>query len=265
MIAALRHRLAGPWHETESNGEWWLRFHAMMILGLIPREDAGVLLVEFMRRMSIAADDDLDDWLDGAWPALFANKPTTSLKPLRDLVTDRDCDWYIRICALEAVLGHAQNDGAEALEEALDWTAQLAADKRDGLVMRLGCAVELLDFPRERHRALLDRLAGRRDANGVVHFNGKDVADAYAAARDDPIGRRSRDDPWKFYAMESISERQQRWARESVDDDIDDDPVEDDVAGVSLPYGRDVPRIGRNDPCPCGSGKKYKKCCAAPH
>jgi len=21
------------------------------------------------------------------------------------------------------------------------------------------------------------------------------------------------------------------------------------------------PKIGRNDPCPCGSGKKYKKCC----
>jgi len=21
------------------------------------------------------------------------------------------------------------------------------------------------------------------------------------------------------------------------------------------------PRVGRNDPCPCGSGKKYKKCC----
>ncbi len=20
------------------------------------------------------------------------------------------------------------------------------------------------------------------------------------------------------------------------------------------------PRVGRNDPCPCGSGKKYKKC-----
>ncbi len=25
----------------------------------------------------------------------------------------------------------------------------------------------------------------------------------------------------------------------------------------------DGPRIGRNDPCPCGSGKKYKKCCGA--
>jgi len=24
---------------------------------------------------------------------------------------------------------------------------------------------------------------------------------------------------------------------------------------------RDVPRVGRNDPCPCGSGKKFKRCC----
>jgi len=28
------------------------------------------------------------------------------------------------------------------------------------------------------------------------------------------------------------------------------------------PVRHDTPRIGRNDPCPCGSGKKYKKCCA---
>jgi preprotein translocase subunit SecA len=26
---------------------------------------------------------------------------------------------------------------------------------------------------------------------------------------------------------------------------------------------RDQPKVGRNDPCPCGSGKKHKKCCAA--
>lgn len=29
------------------------------------------------------------------------------------------------------------------------------------------------------------------------------------------------------------------------------------------PYKRDAPRVGRNDPCPCGSGKKFKKCCGA--
>ena len=26
---------------------------------------------------------------------------------------------------------------------------------------------------------------------------------------------------------------------------------------------REGPKVGRNDPCPCGSGKKYKKCCGA--
>jgi preprotein translocase subunit SecA len=27
------------------------------------------------------------------------------------------------------------------------------------------------------------------------------------------------------------------------------------------PFKREEPKVGRNDPCPCGSGKKYKKCC----
>jgi len=28
-----------------------------------------------------------------------------------------------------------------------------------------------------------------------------------------------------------------------------------------LPVKREEPKVGRNEPCPCGSGKKYKKCC----
>jgi SEC-C motif domain protein len=36
--------------------------------------------------------------------------------------------------------------------------------------------------------------------------------------------------------------------------------VDGDVIGGKLVV-REGPRIGRNDPCPCGSGKKYKKCC----
>ena len=27
------------------------------------------------------------------------------------------------------------------------------------------------------------------------------------------------------------------------------------------PFVRDLPKVGRNDPCPCGSGKKFKLCC----
>jgi preprotein translocase subunit SecA len=34
-------------------------------------------------------------------------------------------------------------------------------------------------------------------------------------------------------------------------------------AGKVRTVTRDQPKIGRNEPCPCGSGKKYKKCCGA--
>ncbi len=34
----------------------------------------------------------------------------------------------------------------------------------------------------------------------------------------------------------------------------------DDGAGMAQPFVRDQPKVGRNDPCPCGSGKKYKQC-----
>ncbi|MPN57760.1 Protein translocase subunit SecA [bioreactor metagenome] len=34
-----------------------------------------------------------------------------------------------------------------------------------------------------------------------------------------------------------------------------------DVGGKPQPVVNKEKRIGRNDPCPCGSGKKYKKCC----
>ena len=27
------------------------------------------------------------------------------------------------------------------------------------------------------------------------------------------------------------------------------------------PIIRDIPKIGRNDPCVCGNGRKFKKCC----
>ena len=35
------------------------------------------------------------------------------------------------------------------------------------------------------------------------------------------------------------------------------------LAGTDHPFVREQPKTGRNDPCPCGSGKKYKKCCGS--
>jgi len=32
---------------------------------------------------------------------------------------------------------------------------------------------------------------------------------------------------------------------------------------IATSFQREHPKVGRNDPCPCGSGKKFKKCCGA--
>jgi hypothetical protein len=42
---------------------------------------------------------------------------------------------------------------------------------------------------------------------------------------------------------------------ESFDDSYDD------ADNPQIPYVKEMSDVGRNDPCPCGSGKKYKKCC----
>ena len=39
--------------------------------------------------------------------------------------------------------------------------------------------------------------------------------------------------------------------------------IEENEEKPKLPENIDLSKIGRNDPCPCGSGKKFKKCCGA--
>jgi uncharacterized protein YecA (UPF0149 family) len=55
--------------------------------------------------------------------------------------------------------------------------------------------------------------------------------------------------------FDRLQDRKRRMAEDVVDPDappIPDEPVEQARADRTA---------GRNDPCPCGSGKKFKKCC----
>ena len=49
---------------------------------------------------------------------------------------------------------------------------------------------------------------------------------------------------------EQYNEDQERWRQQADTNSI-----------VSQPYENPFKGVGRNDPCPCGSGKKFKKCC----
>jgi hypothetical protein len=260
MTAALEDCVTHAGPDDEAPGIWWLSLHAVAILGLIPSEAAGRLLIRLMRRMAEEEDFNLQDWLAGYWPALFANKPDTVVQALRELCLDRGLDWYIRANALDPVVAAAMRHGRQALDEALAWVAELAVDESEDWDIRLSCGNLLLDFPRAQHRALLDSLAARQTRGFGAHFDVDDIQGAYAGSVDDPDWKR-RDDPWKFYEPDAIAARQERWAQEDAGESDDADEGEVFADSLDLPYVRATPKVGRNDPCPCGSGKKYKKCC----
>jgi hypothetical protein len=247
------------WKPEPARGRWWLRLHAVMILGLIPSERAGLALVAAMRRMSQEDDHNLQEWFSGSWPWLYQNKPVTVLPALRAVCADRGLDWYIRANATDAVVAGARQQGQEQLEQALDWLAAIAGDEGEDWTMRLSVGNTLLDFPRGRHRPLLDDLAARQAGFGV-HFSADDVQCVYETMTDDPEWERHRE-PWRFYTPAAIEQRQRRWQEEYRDDPDDDEDEDLFMEETAVAYVRAAPKIGRNDPCPCGSGKKYKKCC----
>src|SRR5437867_10377425 len=73
----------------------------------------------------------------------------------------------------------------------------------------------------------------------------------------DGNGRRSRAVATSVDEIEEAFQRRKRreleQARMAGSGDLQ--PVQQVVRGAA--------KVGRNDPCPCGSGKKYKKCCGA--
>jgi len=250
------------WGAAASAGQWWSLLHALMILGAIPGPEAAEALLEGFRHLETQSDDHLWDWLAGYWPALFRNKREHVLSKLEHIAGDSQRSWYIRIHALECVLEAAQAAGPDALEQRLDWVRELVQNKQSDLDF-LGLAGSiLLDFPRSRHRPALEELGNWLDRNCRMApaFTAADVGKAFQRDKDQPDWERFAN-PWQFYDPEAIRLRQERWAEEDAAREREErhthtadwEPIQTMV--------RDTPKVGRNDPCPCGSGKKYKKCC----
>jgi preprotein translocase subunit SecA len=59
-------------------------------------------------------------------------------------------------------------------------------------------------------------------------------------------------------AAEAIEERAERISNVTYTHPNEDGSVSEEADVATLAAA--VPKVGRNDPCPCGSGKKYKQC-----
>lgn len=75
---------------------------------------------------------------------------------------------------------------------------------------------------------------------------------------------RSSSDFWGDDHLESTDRLDDDFDEELLGDDPEDDLSQVELAESAMhpdTFVRETTRVGRNDPCPCGSGRKYKKCC----
>ncbi|MEY2829895.1 MAG: hypothetical protein RIQ33_1753 [Bacteroidota bacterium] len=96
-----------------------------------------------------------------------------------------------------------------------------------------------------------------KDLYGLIKimYDKKLIALSFAGSFDDLLNLEFDLDTSKreVKSTETLNDEIRSWIMS--DDEEDDDWIEDIESIFSSP------KIGRNDPCPCGSGKKYKKCC----
>jgi SEC-C motif len=243
------------WDVDPEEPRYWLPLHAIMILGKLDTESAGRALARALSKMPEVGFD-LSDWFDGYWPALLANKPDSVLADFQALLDDRTLDAGSRAISASILLAAADRKGAQALDATLDVIARNAADESEPLEFRQLMAAHLIERPRARHSEALCSLADVRSEMGVM-YSAADVDAALEALEDHPEWERF-PDPWSFYSNEAIAARAEQWDELGELDELDD--LEFDDVYIE-PYVREAPKIGRNDPCSCGSGRKYKKCC----
>lgn len=77
---------------------------------------------------------------------------------------------------------------------------------------------------------------GEHDDSGVVDFHARYVLDETPHDHFERATFRRENGVWRFLDAKAITHE---------------------------PIRREGDKVGRNDPCPCGSGRKYKKCCGA--
>jgi SEC-C motif-containing protein len=107
------------------------------------------------------------------------------------------------------------------------------------------------------HRHDHDPVAARRWAERAV-WEGLEVVDVQGGAEEDAEGRvefvaayREREVHKRHHEVGRFLKQEGAWYY------VDGEMVADKTTRQA------GPKVGRNEPCPCGSGKKYKKCCGA--
>ena len=259
------------WHADE-NGNFiadsYAPISALHLLGAIGSIDGLEEVIYTLYERS----DDLEDWLTEDVPSVLTSFGSKALRRCKECALDKRLDLYSRHACVRAMAMIASRETGFR-PEIVDSLKLLILRKHEGheLIAFTICSLaelkeqSALEAIKEAYRrnkvetgiiTLNDvlKLYGEEDEkNSQYHFDEKKPLDFFL----EPNLEKLR----KSYS-EWLSEIKRRKEGKEITPMKDLEEAETlldtfDEAGSTLV----VPKVGRNYPCPCGSGSKYKKCC----
>ncbi len=256
----------GKHWRSSGPGDGWSPFHAIHILALIKSRESFELLLDIIRYH----EDDLGNWLTEDAASLLVAFGDDFIEPIKEFTNDETLETFARSAATSALaaLGkkfpHHQNDIKQHLTKLLKTT-------QDGTFAGL-VADDLASFHDpsvmpDIHRAFED---GIIDDPLVQEDELKDVIKGAFSDMDARDFKRNTADPLNHFSRENIEHLHMINYEDDDEYDEEDDEFEAEIDSVLKDdYSEHAmeeikpkeKKIGRNEPCPCGSGKKYKKCC----
>jgi hypothetical protein len=276
LIAALDRVSANP-AQYRKDYEECLHLFAICLLAEFRERTA---LDAFLRFFSLPGEDAMDftgDMVTEQGAAVLASVCGGDPRPLLRLAYDEGVNDYVREAAILGLL--VQSLWGERPREAVldDLRGLFATLPRPGnayvwaaLVGAL-CdfhAPELLPQARECFAAELvdESIISLEDVEGALlqtgpycYSTGEKRIQAFRE-RNAPIDAVAECSEWTCFHEDE--ENYGDFPPEEDEDDLDEDSEQFArvMAFGDKPYIA-PPKVGRNDPCPCGSGKKFKKCC----
>jgi len=228
-----------------------LHFYAMYLLAQFREKRAFPKLIRLLKKDKDTLDYFLGDVVTEGSHRCLCSVYDGNLGLLKELIEDTNAYQYARNAALETYGFITRGDPA-AREEMTDYLRRYIHEhlKDDTSSMPSLVASVVLD---EHFFELIPDIKFLYDRNLIDHlFHG-----GYDSFLDFMFDYRLNE---KNIFIDAVVEELQHWAKyQQKPKPKPSLPVEKPPAGD--PVQKAKKKIGRNDPCPCNSGKKYKKCC----
>jgi uncharacterized protein YecA (UPF0149 family) len=232
-----------PQYARETRG--WTRLHALRVLMRLG--DAAHLAIEPLLPLLGEEDDTLREEM----PFFYAAMGQAAIEPLTRQLLDTEADTYTRSGAGESLqeMAEAHPELRGAIVPILEQALTIETED-DALAAFLVC--NLLDIKAKESLPIIEKAFEEERVDETI-VQMADVEEHFDLPRVTPSKR-------VFFTEEGddIALPIDEWheARRQAGMVAEEDEEEEEVA---VPYVA-PPKVGRNDPCPCGSGKKYKRC-----